>query len=58
MKSRLFRDDHDWRNVRELLVETGLQVNVGTGDQLAANRLYRSLGFKEERRGCYWRKRL
>ena len=31
-------------------------VYVGTGDQVAANRLYDSIGFTEAHKGCDWRK--
>ncbi len=59
--------DHGGKGIAKALMLEGLrrlkalggeQVSVGTGDQVAANRLYRSLGFTEERRGFYWRKRL
>jgi len=59
--------DHGGKGIAKALMLEGLrrlkalgaeEVSVGTGDQVAANRLYRSLGFTEERRGFYWRKRL
>ena len=57
--------DHRRHGLARALMEEGLHrlaslgavdVTVETGDQLAANELYDSLGFEEVRRGQWWQR--
>lgn len=42
--------------MRRLKALGALDVTVGTGDMVPANRLYESVGFDEVYKGCIWRK--